>query len=135
MAPFQVATWRRANPGLAYGFPALEVLKAEARLAKRDPAELATFRALRLNQGTSEVEQHHLIDATTWREVERGTLPPAEGPCAWGVDLGGTAAFSAVAAYWPKTGRLEGFMACGTDPALTERERRDSVAGRYQAMT
>ena len=88
VAPFQVATWRRANPGLAYGFPALEVLKAEARLAKRDPAELATFRALRLNQGTSEVETQHLID-----------------------------------------------MVCGTDPALTERERRDSVAGRYQAMT
>ena len=75
VAPFQLATWRRANPGLAYGLPPQEVLKAEARLAKRDSAELATFRALRLNQGTSEVGQHHLIDTTTWREVERGTLP------------------------------------------------------------
>ena len=60
-------------------------------------AELATFRALRLNQGTSEVETQHLIASETWREVETEALPPAEGPSAWGVDLGGTAAFSAVA--------------------------------------
>ena len=84
VAPFQVATWRRANPGLAFSLPALEVLKAEARLAKRDAAELATFRALRLNQGTSEIETQHLISSEVWREAETDTLPPREGPCAWG---------------------------------------------------
>ena len=56
-SPFSVRQWRRANPGLDYGLPDVETLRAEARLAKRDPAELATFRALRLNQGTSEVEE------------------------------------------------------------------------------
>ena len=103
---FRVATWRRANPGLDYGLPDVEVLRAEARLARRDPAELATFVALRLNGGTSEVEQSFLVAAETWRTVETDPLPPREGPCAWGIDLGGTAAFSAVAAYWPRTGRL-----------------------------
>ena len=128
VAPFQVATWRRANPGLAFGLPALEVLKAEARLAKRDSAELATFRALRLNQGTSEIETQHLIrlclktlqgrritsalsdekgiflapvsanysrirrfqtepSSEVWREAETDTLPPREGPCAWGAEM------------------------------------------------
>lgn len=54
--PFAVKTWRKANPALSYGMPSLEVLKAEARLARRDPAELATFRSMRLNMGTAEVE-------------------------------------------------------------------------------
>ena len=132
--PFTVKSWRLANPGLAHGLPDVEVLKAEARLAKRDPAELATFRALRLNQGTSEVESRFLIDAMTWREVETDSLPPREGPLAWGIDLGGTAAFSACGAFWPKTGRLEGFVSCGHDPPLAERALGDGVSGVYEAM-
>ena len=104
-----------------YGMPDIEVLRAEARLAKRDPAELATFRSLRLNQGTSEVESQHLIDALTWRSIETEELPPREGPFALGIDLGGTSAFSVAAAWWPKTGRLEGFVTCGTTPPLHER--------------
>ena len=132
--PFHLKTWRRANPALDDGMPDLEVVRAEARLAKRDPAELASFRALRLNQGTSDTEQAFLIDALTWAGVERDTLPPREGPYALGVDLGGTAAFSAAAAYWPDTGRLEGFVACGHDPPLSERAAADNVAGVYERM-
>ena len=41
--PFAVKTWRAANPALTYGLPDIETLRAEARLAKRDPAELATI--------------------------------------------------------------------------------------------
>ena len=132
--PFAMRTIRKANPGVDYGLPDIETLRAEMRLAKRDPAELATWRALRLNQGTSEVENRMLIDVLTWREVETGELPPREGPMSLGVDLGGTAAFSAAAAYWPRTGRLEGFVACGTDPELSQRALADGVAGVYEAM-
>ena len=132
--PFAVKTWRKANPALSYGLPDIETLRAEARLAKRDPAELATWRSLRLNQGTSEVESRMLIDALTWRAVETETLPPREGPVAFGIDLGGTAAFSACAAYWPRTGRLEGFVSCGVDPELSQRALADGVAGTYEAM-
>ena len=132
--PFAVKTWRKANPALAYGLPDVETLRAEARLARRDPAELATWRSLRLNQGTSEVENRMLIDALTWREVETDELPPREGPVAFGIDLGGTAAFSACAAYWPRTGRLEGFVACGTQPELSLRALADGVSGVYEAM-
>ena len=132
--PFRIRTWRKANPALNYGLPALETLRAEARLAKRDPAELATFRALRLNQGTSEVETRALLDALTWRAVETDALPAREGPCAWGIDLGGTAAFTACAAYWPRSGRLEGFVSCGNTPALADRALADGVSGIYERM-
>ena len=77
--PFAVKTWRKANPAMKHGLPDIEVLRAEARMARRDPAELATFRSLRLNQGTSEVDSQHLIDSTVWRSIETETLPPREG--------------------------------------------------------
>ncbi len=132
--PFSVKAWRKANPALVAGMPSIDALRAEARLAKRDPAELATFRALRLNQGTSEIDTRALVDILTWRAVETDALPPRVGPVAFGIDLGGTAAFSACAAYWPATGRLEGFVSCGADPPLPERALRDGVAGVYERM-
>ena len=133
-SPLHVRTWRRANPGLGFGMPDIDVLRAEARLARRDPGELATFKALRLNMGTSEVETQMLVDAETWRAVEVDALPPRQGPYALGLDLGGTAAFSAAAAYWPQSGRLEGFVACGTEPRLEARAEADGVAGVYEQM-
>ena len=132
--PFAKRTWRKANPGLDHGMPDIEVLKAEARLAKRDPAELASFRSLRLNQGTSDVEERLLLDSATWRAIETDDLPAREGPMAFGADLGGTAAFSACAAFWPRTGRLEGFVACGTKPPLADRALADGVSGVYETM-
>ena len=132
--PFHLRTWRRANPGLDDGLPALAALQAEARLARRDPAELATFRSLRLNLGTSDVDERVLVDPETWRGVEVESLPERDGPCALGIDLGGTAAFTAAAAYWPRTGRLEGFVACGRDPALPDRALADGVSGVYERM-
>ena len=132
--PFAVATWRKANPAMRYGMPAIEVLRAEVRMARRDPAELATFRSLRLNQGTSEVESQHLIDSLVWRSIETEELPPREGPMSMGIDLGYTSAFSACAVYWPQTSRLEGFVACGTSPPLSERALSDGVSGVYESM-
>ena len=132
--PFAVSTWRRANPAMRYGMPDIEVLRAEARMARRDPAELASFRSLRLNQGTSEVESQHLIDSLVWRSIETEELPPREGPMALGIDLGYTSAFCAAAAYWPQTHRLEGFVACGHNPPLSERAIADGVSGVYETM-
>ena len=132
--PFAVKTWRKANPALPNGMPALDVLRAEARLAKRDVAELTTFKALRLNMGTSETEQRFLLDASIWKELETDMLPPRDGPMALGIDLGFTAAFCAAAAFWPRTGRLEGFVACGNQPLLRDRALADGVPGEYEAM-
>ena len=132
--PFQARTWRRANPSLA-SMPELErVTRREAAEARRDPGALASFRALRLNLGTADVTRAMLIDADVWKAAERApdALPARAGPSAWGIDLGGTAALSAVAAYWPATGRLEAVAMAGDDPGLGERGLRDGVGALYR---
>ena len=126
--------WRNANPALDEGFPDIEILRAEARVAKNDPAELAGFRALRLNQGTRDILTPYLIDPETWKEAEVIELPEAKGRYCLGLDLGGVAAFSAAAAYWPETGRLDGIQACGGNPPLSERAKADRVPGVYEQM-
>ena len=56
------------------------------------------------------------------------------GPCVWGIDLGTTAAMSAISAYWPDTGRLESLAAFPDTPSLPERGLRDGVGRLYLDM-
>ena len=127
-------TWARACPSLrAPGFEPLEAkIRAEAKRARRDPAALASFRALRLNAGVPDTLASVLIEAETWARIEGEA--EAAGPCVWGVDLGGTAAQSAVAAYWPGTGRLDVLAAFPAVPGLAERGLRDGVGSLYRDM-
>ena len=127
--PFQRRTWALANPSLDH-MPDLEAaIRTEARHAKTDPSVLHEFRALRLNLGTSEVAEAVLIEAGTWARIE-GDAERA-GPLVWGCDLGTSAAMSAIAAYWPDTGRLETVAAFPVEPPLGERGLRDGVGGLY----
>ena len=127
--PFQVRTWRRANPSLDH-LPSLRgQIAAEAVEARRDPALLASFRALRLNLGESDVEVSVLLDAGLWASCEGDA--ERIGAAVWGIDLGGTAAQSAVACYWPQTGALAALAAFGSSPNLAERGVRDGVEGLY----
>ena len=127
--PFQRRTWVKANPSMAH-LPDLEAaIQTEAGHAKTDPSVLHEFRALRLNGGTSEVAEAVLIEAGTWARIE-GDADRA-GPLVWGCDLGTSAAMSAIAAYWPDTGRLETVAAFPVDPPLAERGLRDGVGGLY----
>ena len=127
--PFRLATWRRANPSLAH-MPALEVAtRAEALLAKRDPALLASFKALRLNMGVSDIEMQVLLDAGTWERIE--AVADRSGPLILGIDLGTNAAQSAVAAYWPQTGALAAIAAFPCEPSLAERGLRDGCGRLY----
>ena len=132
--PLSPAALTQAYPSLRQ-LPALrrEVLD-EQRKAARDPALLAQFRALRLNQGTSDTVVLHLLSPEEWQAAE-DVAAAKSGPCYWGIDLGTTAAMSAIASYWPQTGRLEAVAAFPSNPSLSERERKDGVAkGLYQAM-
>ena len=130
--PFQVRTWRRANPSLDH-LPSLRAkIEAEAADARDDPDLLAGFRALRLNLGTADTAQTVLIDADLWAEIE-GTADMA-GPLVWCIDLGGSAAMSAVAGYWPETGALQVVAAFPTVPGLDARGTADGVAGLYRTM-
>ena len=130
--PFRVRTWRKANPSLAH-LPSLEAeIREEAGHAKTDPAMLAAFRALRLNLGSSDTEQRVLLDAGTWERIEGDLEQPTGGGAAcWGLDLGTSAAMSAVAAYWPSTGFLAALAAFPHEPSLAERGLRDGVGRLY----
>ena len=127
--PFQRRTWKRANPSLDHMPNLAATIRTEAGHARTDPSVLHEFRALRLNGGTSEVAEAVLVEAGTWARIEGDT--GRAGPCVWGCDLGTSAAMSAIAAYWPATGRLETVAAFPLDPPLAERGLRDGVGGLY----
>ena len=126
---YHKGTWAKANPSLAHMPDLLEAIRAEAKAARRDPSLMAAFEALRLNLGTADTEVSTLLDAGLWRGLE-GEAERA-GPVVWGVDLGTSAAQSAIAGYWPETGRLQTVAAFPAEPALAERGLRDGVGGLY----
>ena len=130
--PFRARTWARANPSLSHLPSLAATIKEEALHAKADAAMLAAFRALRLNLGTEDAEVAVLLEAGTWEAIEGAADRPPDGAGAvWGVDLGTSAAMSAVAAYWPSTGRLEALAAFPAEPALVERGLRDGAGRLY----
>lgn len=131
--PFSWKTVHKANPSLKY-MPALrKKIEREMRQAKRSADALQTFKALRLNMGTADVHQSVLLEAEEWKRL-RTNKPQMHGPVIWGVDMGGTAAMSAISAYWPETGWLD-FMAAFPDYlTLRERGNRDGVGNDYVEM-
>ena len=127
--PFRRSTWKRANPSMAH-MPDLEfAIRTEAEHARRDPVMLVAFEALRLNLGTEDTEVSVLLDSRVWAEIE-GHADRVDRPV-WGIDLGTSAAQSAIAGYWPRTGRLECLAAFPCDPPLAERGLRDGVGRLY----
>ena len=113
--------------------PDLEArIRREAADAKRDPSALASFQALRLNLGVSDVTQSTLLDAGTWARIEGAA--ECRGRFVLGVDLGTSAAMSAAADYWPETGALRAFAVFPELPDLRERGLRDGVGRLYQEM-
>ena len=123
-------TWKQANPSLDF-MPELEdKIRREALKTKQDPNLIPSFRALRLNQGVADSPQSYVVDPDTWERMEGEA--PREGPCFWGIDLGGSAASSAISGYWPESGRLESVAAFPQHPKLSERARRDGVGKLYE---
>ena len=132
--PFQVATWRRANPSFVHMPDLAEAIHDEAGAAKKDGELLQSFRALRLNQGVSDVVSRTLLEVGSWARIETEELPPRDGPWCLGLDLGDGAAMSAAAGYWPQTGRLEALAAFPEIPSLAERGLLDGVGRQYLDM-
>ena len=133
--PFQKRTWIKANPSLRHGFPDLEdVIRSEAAEARRDPDALASFQALRLNMGTSDVVRSVLLDSSAWSAaVDLGE--PSEGSSHYtlGIDLGSGAAMSAASAYF-RDGRLDSVAVFPRHPSLAERGLADGVGALYTKM-
>ena len=127
---FQRRTWLTANPSLK-AMPDLErTIRRESRAARLDENVRASFKSLRLNMGTSDTVSQLLLDVEMWKGIEGEAAQ--DGRCWWGVDLGTSAAQSAVSAYWPETGRLEALAAFPSEPGLGERGIRDSVGNLYE---
>ena len=135
--PLDRKTWALANPSLGLpGFSALRTaIEEEARQAAKSATAMAAFRSLRLNQGVAELLEDVLCRAEEWEaHAEITKLPDRRGPLFLGADLGGGRSMSAVAAYWPQSGRLETVAYFGDIPLLGRREERDGNKGLYQAM-
>ena len=132
--PFKVRTWRRANPSLSFMPDLREKIQEEAHDARRDPVALASFRALRLNQGVSDTVSSVLIDSETWKAAMGLPAPGQRSPdYVLGVDLGQNAAMSAAAAYF-RTCELEAVAVFPELPDLAERGLGDGVGGLYREM-
>lgn len=127
------ATWALANPSLA-AFPELrKQIEREWERTVGNPSALASFRALRLNQGVADTMTRSLVESADWLAAEGDA--PAEGDYVLGVDLGGSRSMSAAVGFWPASGRLEGLAAFPEVPGLIERERMDRAAeGAYRRM-
>lgn len=127
-----------ANPGAVEGIGASpEWLVAQARRAiARGGSALSSFRNLNRNERVSTEDRSVLVTVDEWlaSEVDPDDLPPREGPCILGVDLGGSRSMSAAAFYWPQTGRLEALGTFPGTPGLADRGAADGVSDRYTQM-
>ena len=125
------AAWNAANPGLALGIKSLGYMRDAARRAIAVPADASLFRAYDLNQPLNPSKES-ICQPTDWLACEREELPPRDGACVVGFDLGGSSSMTALAAFWPMSGRLEVWGAFPDTPDLLERGRADACGNLYE---
>lgn len=125
-----------ANPGAKHGIGSnIEWLQAQARRSiARGGSTLTSFRLYNRNERVSGETRDMLITVDEWMACEFTDLPPREGDCIVGIDLGGSASMTAAAFYWPMTGRLECLGTFPSNPSLAARGASDGVSGRYIEM-
>ena len=130
--PFSIRSWRKANPGINNNhLPDLLVaIRKEAARASKDGEKLASFRALRLNQGVSDTRESWLMDPDTWASIERKDTPKM-GSYVLGVDLGENASMTCAAGYWPDTGALAVIGVFPEKPDLLTRGHADGCGELY----
>ena len=126
---YRASTWAMANPSMRY-LPSLKAqIKAEAAAARRDGVILQSFKSLHLNMGLPDVVAGVLLEAGVWEGIEGEA--EREGPYILGLDLGASTAQSAACAFYPASGRLEGFALFPTHPDLATRATNDGAGNLY----
>ena len=125
---FNKRTWRKANPSLDHMPDLLRQIKIEAKQARLDSSSLQTFKALRLNLGTDEIEQNYLLDPETWVAAEGKAT--ANGRTVWGIDLGQNRSFSCVSCTW-EGGKTEVIAGIGDNPSIEERSLADNCGPNF----
>ena len=125
-----------ANPGSAESIGASKewLLNAARQAIERGGPALAAFRNLHRNERVNIEARALLIDLDAWLRCEVDTLPPRDGPCIIGLDLGASASMTAAAYFWPATGRLEIMGWFPAQPSLAIRGVNDGVGRRYIDM-
>ena len=131
--PHDPAQWELANPSLPYMPDLRMAIENESEKARKDPARLAAFKALRLNLGTADVVFKQLLEAGVWARIESDDVERSD-EYVLGVDLAGGAAMSAFARFDMRTGRLETMAAFPAEPGLLARGRADGVDNLYVRM-
>ena len=128
--PFRTATWAKANPSMRF-LPSLKrQIKAESLGARRDGVQFMSFKSLRLNLGTSDTLQGTILEADIWEKIEGDA--DRDGEYVLGLDLGSSTSQSAAAAYYPASGRLEGFAMFPENPSLADRAISDNAGVLYE---
>ena len=124
-----------ANPAFRHMSHMMVEFKRLREKAKKDPAQRSIFRALNLNQGTSDVETYEaIVSGENWSACEVPIAPARAGPVFVSFDLGGSASMTAASSYWPQSGRFEVRGAFPAEPNLAERGEADGVGDRYLHM-
>ena len=116
-------TWRKANPSMDYLPSLAKAIARDSGKAKTDSRSLQAFKSLRLNLPVADTTAAELLTPGELSLCETDSLPEREGLPVFGVDLGATAAMSACAAYWSKTGLTEVLGFFPSIPSLKERGR------------
>ena len=127
--------WAAANPGLACGIKSHAYMVSESRRVLATTADQASFAAFDLNlpqQPGSEM----IFSLADWLACVTAAddLPPRDGECTVGFDLGGSSSMTALAAVWPRTGRMECWGAFPATPSLADRGTADGAGNTYLRM-
>ena len=128
---------QHANPALDY-FPNLrQNIETEFQDALVEPSLMASYRALRLNQGVSDYAQNSVLDSEHVILCEERYTQLAEvqkGQYVMGLDLGAGLSMTAACAYWPLSGAGIIVAAFPDDPDLQRRGHLDGVGDLYMRM-
>ncbi len=124
--------WHRVNPGLKYGFPDLEGLRAAAREAEHRPGERESFRQLHLNVWLDH-SADPFVDMSVYDQgkglVDLDELEAEQEPCWLAVDLSSNSDLTCVVGCWRDGNdgyQVHPWFFCPED-RLRERADRDGV--------
>ncbi|MFN3362821.1 MAG: terminase large subunit [Allorhizobium sp.] len=125
------ALWHRVNPGLKHGYPSLAGFRNRAKLAENSPAELDSFRQLKLNEWLSHSASPFVDMAIYDQGAAPVDLEALRGRRCWlGVDLSSNSDLTVISAVW-RADDGDGYVAhpwffCPADN-LDKRAKADGV--------
>lgn len=125
--------WAAANPALRSRVKSRLYMRDMAARALASPNDRSSFLAYDLNL-PQEPTRELILSVADWQSCVVDKLPPRDGICCLGIDLGGSTSMTAAVAYWPQTRRLEAWGAFPSQPDLGIRGEADGVGGQYLRM-